>query len=214
MILYEAATPSDYGTILELNEAAIPEVSRIDEAELVKLHDQAALLVVGRAEDAVAGLPDTLRDAFLLGVVEGFDHKEVAELLDITDALQDDLHRMASDLRPAILDQLGLIPSLREYLSGIDRQHRQIVEFIEAIQKRLGQGEKEQDREAMDVFDLLSKSLDTMQNTIARFKLAAYSPDVIIDVPSNSCAFYEFYRATEMITLGRQRAAEDLQAYL
>jgi signal transduction histidine kinase len=53
----------------------------------------------------------------------------VAELLDITDALQDDLHRMASDLRPAILDQLGLIPSLREYLSGIDRQHRQIVEF-------------------------------------------------------------------------------------
>ncbi len=53
----------------------------------------------------------------------------VAELLDITDALQDDLHRLASDLRPAILDQLGLIPSLREYLAGIDRQHGQIVDF-------------------------------------------------------------------------------------
>lgn len=35
-------------------------------------------------EDAIAGLPDTLRDAFLLGVVEGFDHNEVAQLLEIS----------------------------------------------------------------------------------------------------------------------------------
>jgi predicted GNAT superfamily acetyltransferase len=62
MILYEAAMPSDYGAILELNEAAIPEVSRIDEAELVKLHDQAALLVVGRAEGTVAGFILVLRE--------------------------------------------------------------------------------------------------------------------------------------------------------
>lgn len=37
-------------------------------------------------EKAVAGLPDTLRDAFLLGVVEGFDHREVAEALAISPA--------------------------------------------------------------------------------------------------------------------------------
>lgn len=35
-------------------------------------------------ERAIAGLPDTLRDAFLLGVVEGFDHNEVAGLLGIS----------------------------------------------------------------------------------------------------------------------------------
>ncbi len=35
-------------------------------------------------EAAIAALPDTLRDAFLLGVVEGFDHREVAGLLDIS----------------------------------------------------------------------------------------------------------------------------------
>lgn len=37
-------------------------------------------------EEAIAGLPDTLRDAFLLGVVEGFDHREVAEQLEISPA--------------------------------------------------------------------------------------------------------------------------------
>jgi RNA polymerase sigma factor (sigma-70 family) len=35
-------------------------------------------------EEAIAGMPDTLRDAFLLGLVEGFDHREIAEQLDIT----------------------------------------------------------------------------------------------------------------------------------
>ena len=37
-------------------------------------------------ERAIASLPDTLREAFLLGAVHGMDHNEVAEALDITPA--------------------------------------------------------------------------------------------------------------------------------
>jgi len=37
-------------------------------------------------EDAIDALPDTLREAFMLGAVLGFDHREVAEQLDITPA--------------------------------------------------------------------------------------------------------------------------------
>ena len=37
-------------------------------------------------ERAIADMPETLRDAFLLGVVEGFDHREVAEQLEISTA--------------------------------------------------------------------------------------------------------------------------------
>ncbi len=53
----------------------------------------------------------------------------INELLDMTDAVQDDLHRLAADLRPAGLDQLGLVFALRNYLAEVDRQHPQIVEF-------------------------------------------------------------------------------------
>jgi len=35
-------------------------------------------------EQAIAALPETLREAFLLGTVEGFDHREVAAQLDIS----------------------------------------------------------------------------------------------------------------------------------
>lgn len=59
-------------------------------------------------------------------------------------------------------------------------------------------------------FEVMEKSLDTMEGTIARFKLAAYSPDIIIDVPANVCAFYEFHRARELIDIGREKANEAL----
>ena len=37
---------------------------------------------------------------------------------------------------------------------------------------------------------------------------AAYAPDVTIEIPRNACGFYEFWRAEELIALGRERAAQ------
>jgi NTE family protein len=42
-----------------------------------------------------------------------------------------------------------------------------------------------------------------MQNTIASFKLASYSPDILIEIPKDLCTIYEFERAKEMIEVGR-----------
>ncbi|HHM05592.1 MAG TPA: serine protease [Gammaproteobacteria bacterium] len=63
------------------------------------------------------------------------------------------------------------------------------------------------------VFDIVSQSLDTMQNSIARLKLASYSPDVVVEIPKNACRFYEFERAGDMIALGHQRAAAALEGW-
>jgi NTE family protein len=41
-----------------------------------------------------------------------------------------------------------------------------------------------------------------MQNAIAALKLAAYRPDVVINVPRDACAAHEFHRAKELIALG------------
>jgi NTE family protein len=58
--------------------------------------------------------------------------------------------------------------------------------------------------------DVMTASLDLMQNSIARMKLASYTPDVVIDVPRDACLFYEFYRAEELIALGRDCAERAL----
>ena len=62
-----------------------------------------------------------------------------------------------------------------------------------------------------DAADLLVKSIDIMQGTIARFKLAAYAPDKTIDIPRNACSFFEFHRAEEMAELGYERARKVLE---
>jgi RNA polymerase sigma-70 factor (ECF subfamily) len=43
-------------------------------------------LTVGRIKDAVAGLPDGYRVVFSLYAFEGYDHEEIASILDITEA--------------------------------------------------------------------------------------------------------------------------------
>jgi NTE family protein len=54
--------------------------------------------------------------------------------------------------------------------------------------------------------------MEAMQNTIARLKLAAYSPDVTVEIPRNACGFHEFWRAEELIELGRERTARAFAA--
>lgn len=57
------------------------------------------------------------------------------------------------------------------------------------------------------MIDIALRSMEAMENTIARLKLAAYSPDVTIEIPRNACRIHEFWRAEEMIALGRERTA-------
>jgi NTE family protein len=69
-----------------------------------------------------------------------------------------------------------------------------------------GEPVKTEELKAPGLIDVVTASLDMMQNTIARMKLATYMPDIVIDVPRDACLFYEFYRAEELIALGRDCA--------
>lgn len=62
------------------------------------------------------------------------------------------------------------------------------------------------------VLDLMSRSLDTMQGALARLQLAMDPPDVLVRVPRDACAFYEFWRAAELVALGRETADRALDA--
>ncbi|HMG58961.1 MAG TPA: patatin-like phospholipase family protein [Burkholderiales bacterium] len=62
------------------------------------------------------------------------------------------------------------------------------------------------------IFDIAFASMEAMHNTIARLKLAAYSPDVTVEIPRNACGFFEFWRAKELIALGRERTAQAFAA--
>ncbi|KFN49822.1 hypothetical protein P873_08860 [Arenimonas composti TR7-09 = DSM 18010] len=60
--------------------------------------------------------------------------------------------------------------------------------------------------------DLMARSLDTMQAQMARIQLAQDPPDLLIQVSGESALFYEFWRARELVELGRDAAERALDA--
>ncbi len=63
----------------------------------------------------------------------------------------------------------------------------------------------------MSVFDIIGRTIDTMQNSLEAYKMAGYSPDIIMNIPHDACGFYEFNRGYEIIELGRIIAQESLK---
>ena len=63
------------------------------------------------------------------------------------------------------------------------------------------------------LLQLFGESLELMQGNLARLRLAAYRPDLLIELPRDCCAVYEFYRAREMIALGHAIAARVLEQW-
>jgi NTE family protein len=63
-----------------------------------------------------------------------------------------------------------------------------------------------------DAMDLLTQSIDVMQGSIARLKLAAYVPDIVIHIPRDACTFFEFHRAEEMMDIGYRKTVAALDA--
>ena len=82
-------------------------------------------------------------------------------------------------------------------VEGISRYRAAVLEFLDSIQ-----GNHTERSTELGFLDLLNSSFETMQNAISSIKLATYAPDVLIEIPRDSCKAYEFDRAAEMIELG------------
>ena len=91
---------------------------------------------------------------------------------------------------------------------------KRIEAFIEQMQEKLGLESRDNGAEpAMSLWDSALLSLDAMQAAIARGMLAAYPPDLLIEIPINTCGAHEFYRAKEVIAAGETWAERALERY-
>ncbi|WP_420591327.1 patatin-like phospholipase family protein [Bacterioplanoides sp.] len=61
--------------------------------------------------------------------------------------------------------------------------------------------------------EILNEMFEVMQASLSQFKTAGYPPDLLMRMPNQCCQMYEFYRADEMIRLGRHIAAQALDAF-
>lgn len=97
------------------------------------------------------------------------------------------------------------------------RYRKKIDAFIDQLQEHLGLS-SEQDRAdsqpQLSISDAALMSLDAMQASIARCMLAAYPPDLLIEIPINTCGAHEFYRAREVIEAGEYQAQRAIERFV
>ncbi|MGB5650444.1 MAG: patatin-like phospholipase family protein [Sedimenticolaceae bacterium] len=96
------------------------------------------------------------------------------------------------------------------------RYHKKSEAFIDQLQERLGlsNGQEETDGPSLSITDAALLSLDAMQASIARCMLAAYPPDLLIEIPVNTCGAHEFYRAAEVIEAGEYWASRAIERFV
>ena len=59
-------------------------------------------------------------------------------------------------------------------------------------------------------FAVMNRTIDIAQAALARHQMAAYPPDLLIEVPRTTCRSLDFHRAAEVINLGHELASAAL----
>jgi NTE family protein len=121
------------------------------------------------------------------------DHTQATIAVDVN-APAEPLHDEEAEEQEAAAG--GLMPSMRKFFG--------VSESTESV--------ADASRDP-SVIDLFARSLDTVQETITRLKLAAQPPDLLITIPRNVCMFYDFHRAESVIEWGRKRTREALDRW-
>jgi NTE family protein len=62
-------------------------------------------------------------------------------------------------------------------------------------------------------FEVMNRAIDVMQAALARHHLAAFPPDILIEIPRTASRSLDFHRAAGVIETGRELAARALDSY-
>ena len=94
----------------------------------------------------------------------------------------------------------------------LEKENKLKKNIFELKQKAKSFFEKEPKSEfdEMNMFAIIGKTIDIMQNSVLECKMAGYAPDIMINIANDTCDFYEFNRAYEMIELGKIATQEKL----
>jgi NTE family protein len=105
----------------------------------------------------------------------------------------------------ALLDRFGTGPTPFD-ITDIDADESEAVD-------ELVDPERATQMPKLRSFAVMMRSIDIAQAALARHQMAAYPPDVLIEVPRTACRSLDFHRAVELIDLGHELASRALERF-
>lgn len=105
-------------------------------------------------------------------------------------------------------------PKLPEQQFSTDAENEsqnKLLQWFQQTRQTLGLVEGESQDSNNSVIDIFAQSIEAMQDRIARYQLAAFEPDLLIEVPVDACGILDFHRGKEMIDLGYELTVKALK---
>lgn len=93
---------------------------------------------------------------------------------------------------------------------------KKMNEFYKHLQKinPLSKQESDTDTSDMGYFDLINKTINLMTNQMAQILMNHYPIDMQINISSDSCGTFDFYRAKEQVEIGQYEANNSITEYI
>jgi len=98
--------------------------------------------------------------------------------------------------------------------SGTDKETRErkgrYQEKIKELQAYIQKMNPLHSEEKLSYLNLVSRTINLMIYNTAQLHLKQYNPDIMIEVSRESCGTYDFYKAEELVEIGREAARAQL----
>ena len=124
------------------------------------------------------------------------------------------IKRTSNDLL-VVVDVNAAIPFEKPFASKKDDDDKQSV-YLKKIKDFYAHFQEtspfEKD-DKMGYFDLMNSVIDLMRDRLVEISLEKNAPDMLIQISHESCGTFDFYKAEEMVEVGRYAAMKSIQDY-
>ncbi|MFD0932660.1 patatin-like phospholipase family protein [Psychroflexus salinarum] len=105
------------------------------------------------------------------------------------------------------------IPEKPEKLEKKEEEQSFYQSTIDKFNKNLSKLFSDDTPNDLSYFDIMNISFELMRNEMVKNTLEKNPPDILIETPRYFCEIYDFYKAEELIEMGRKAALKSLNDY-
>jgi len=107
------------------------------------------------------------------------------------------------------------IPVDKPFISKKEKDKKQSIYLkkIKQFQDQLHLIHPKTEHEKLGYFDLINKSISLLTDHISRMSIEKYPPDILIEVSHDVCGTYDFYKAEELVEIGRYATVKGINEY-
>ena len=96
-----------------------------------------------------------------------------------------------------------------------EEKNEYLTKMYDLVSQVWNSKSKKESEEKMGLFELMNRSVDLLQDKLTELTLASYRPEIVVNISRDECSTFEFYRAKELIKIGKealQRSLEEMEA--